>query len=99
MRFRHRLVSAAVAAGAGVLLAWVAQAQQEPPVSEPFTQPEFVESPCPWSDRVRGARIDCGYLSVPEDRAKPGGNVIRIAAARLRGSVPSPHPDPVIYLT
>ena len=96
---RRRPVSAAVPAGAGLLLlAWVAQAQQEPPGSEPFTRPEFVESPCPWGDRAHGAHIDCGYLSVLEDRATPGGNVIRLAVSRLRGSVPSPHPDPVIYL-
>ena len=96
---RRRPVSAAVPAGAGLLLlAWVAHAQQEPPGSGPFIRPEFVESPCPWGDRAHGAHIDCGYLSVLEDRAKPGGNVIRLAVSRLRGSVPSPHPDPVIYL-
>ena len=98
MSFRRKLVSAAVPAGAGLLLAWVAQAQQEPPGPKSFTRPEFVESPCPWSDRAHGAHIDCGYLSVLEDRARPGGNVIRLAVSRLRGSVPSPHPDPVIYL-
>ena len=99
MSYRLRLVRAAVPAGAAlVLLAWAAQAQQEPLTAKPFTQPEFVESPCPWPDRAHGAYIDCGYLSVPEDRAKPGGNVIRLAVARLRGSVPSPYPDPVIYL-
>ena len=111
MTRRHRFVSVAVAAGAG-LLAWVAQAQREPPGPEPFARPEFVEIPCthgflvPWSsepghpiaDRVRGAHVECGYLSVLEDRAKPGGNVIRLALVRLRGSVPPRHPDPVIYL-
>lgn len=88
-----------MAAGAVLfLLAWVAHAQQEPPGSEPFTRPEFVESPCSWGDRAHGAHTDCGYLSVLEDRARPDGPVIRLAVARLRGSVPSPHPDPVIYL-
>jgi pimeloyl-ACP methyl ester carboxylesterase len=96
---RRRLAGATGPAGAALLLvAWMAQAQQEPGTAEPFTQPEFVESPCPWPDRAHGAQIDCGYLSVPEDRAKPGGNVIRLAVARLRGSVRSRHPDPVIYL-
>ena len=97
MTCRRRL--ARVAVPAAVLLAWVAQAQQEPLTAKPFTQPEFVEAECPmWPGRARGVHVDCGYLSVPEDRAKPGGNVIRLAVARLRGSVPSPHPDPVIYL-
>ena len=97
MTCRRRL--ARVAVPAAVLLAWVAQAQQEPLTAKPFTQPEFVEAECPmWPGRARGVHVDCGYLSVPEDRAKPDGNVIRLAVARLRGSVPSPHPDPVIYL-
>ncbi len=88
-----------MAGGAALfLLAWVAQAQQEPLAPKPIIPPEFVESPCPGGDRAHGAHIDCGYLSVFEDRAKPGGNVIRLAVSRLRGSVPSPHPDPVIYL-
>ena len=82
MSFRRKLVSAAVPAGAALLLlVWVAQAQQEPLGPTPFTQPEFVESACPWPDRAHGANIDCGYLSVLEDRANPGGNVIRLAVA------------------
>ena len=82
-----------------VLVAAAAQAQQEPPAAAAFTQPELVETDCStWFGRTRGAHVDCGYLSVLEDRARPDGNVIRLAVARLRGSVPSPRPDPVIYL-
>ena len=97
---RRRLARVAVPAVAALmLLAWVAQAQQVPSPAKPFTQPEFVEADCPmWFDRPRGVRVDCGYVSVLEDRVKPDGNVIRLAVARLRGSSPSPHPDPVIYL-
>ena len=97
---RGCLGRAAVPAGAALLLlAAVAQAQQEPLTATPFTQPEFVEADCStWFGRTRGARVDCGYLSVLEDRARPDGNVIRLAVARLRRSVPSPRPDPVIYL-
>ena len=97
---RRRLAGVAVPAVAALmLLAWVAQAQQVPSPAKPFTQPEFVEADCPmWFDRPRGVRVDCGYVSVLEDRVKPDGNVIRLAVARLRGSTPSPHPDPVIYL-
>ena len=97
---RGRLGRAAVPAGAAlILLAAVAQAQQEPLTATPFTQPDFVEADCStWFGRTRGAHVDCGYLSVLEDRARPDGNVIRLAVARLRGSVPSPQSDPVIYL-
>lgn len=82
-----------------VLVAAAAQAQQEPPPATPFTQPEFVATDCSaWFSRTRGAQVDCGFLTVLEDRAKPDGYVIKLAVARLRGSVPSPRPDPVIYL-
>ncbi len=96
---RRRPVSAALAAGVAlVLLAWVGHAQ-EPPSSTPFTEPEFVEADCPmWFDRPHGLHVDCGYVAVLEDRGRTDGNVIRLAVARLRASVPSPRPDPVIYL-
>ena len=81
-----------------LLLGWMGHAQ-EPPSSTPFSGPEFVEADCPmWFDRPRGVHVDCGYVSVLEDRGTPDGNVIRLAVSRLRGSSPSPNPDPVIYL-
>ena len=97
---RGRLGRAAVPAVAAlVLLAAAAPAQQQPLRATPFTRPEFVETQCQmWPGRARGVHVDCGYVTVLEDRAKPDGNVIRLAVARLRGSVPSPRPDPVIYL-
>ena len=97
---RGRLGSTAVPAGAAlILLTWAAQAQQEPLPAEPFVGPEFVEFDCRESfGRARGLHVDCAYLSVLEDRAKPDGNVIRLAVARLRGSASSRRSDPVIYL-
>ena len=99
MIHRRRLVSATVTAGASlVLLAWTGHAQ-EPLSSTPFTAPEFVKADCPMRfDHPRGLHVDCGYVSVLEDRGWPDGNVIRLAVARLRASVSSSHPDPVIYL-
>ena len=40
--------------------------------------------------------VDCGYLVVPEDRAKPDGNQVRIATAILRHPGGNPEPDPII---
>ena len=99
MSHRSRLVNAAAPVGAALLLlAWAAQAQQEPLTAGLATQTEFVETDClKWVGRPRGVHVDCGYVSVPEDRSKPDGSVIRLAVARLRASVPAPHPDPVIY--
>ena len=90
--------AAALAGSALLLLAWVAHTQQDPLTAKPFTQPEFVEAECPmWPGRERGVHVECGYVSVLEDRGTPGG-VIRLAVARVRGSRRSPNPDPVVYL-
>ena len=87
------------AVAALALLTWTGQTQ-EPPTAKPATLSEFVDADCPMSfDRVRSVHVDCGYVSVLEDRSKPDGNVIRLAVARLRGSSPPLRPDPVIYLT
>ncbi len=96
---RRRLARVAVPAVAALmLLGWMGHAQ-EPPSSTPFSGPEFVEADCPmWFDRPRGVHVDCGYVSVLEDRGTPDGNVIKLAVSRLRGLSPSPNPDPVIYL-
>ena len=96
---RGRRGRAAVPAAAALILLAAAAPAQQPLPATPFTQPEFVEADCPMSyGQARGAHLDCGYVTVLEDRARPDGNVIRLAVARLRGSVPSPRPDPVIYL-
>ena len=72
---------------------------QDAAAPKPFVQPEFVEADCPmWFAQSRYVQVDCGYVSVLEDRSRPEGTVIKLAVARLRGSVPSPNPDPVIYL-
>ena len=174
MGYRRKLVSAALLAGAGLLLlAWVAR------LSRSLSDQRLSLSPSSSNPRVRGPTghtARTSNLSVPEDRAKPGGRdpacggpaarigplsasrsgestawcrertgspsgrsgtssswtsgalaapsrlecpvaearsgsgrsaagrwsrhrcEIRLAVARLRGSVRSRHPDPVIYL-
>jgi pimeloyl-ACP methyl ester carboxylesterase len=46
-----------------------------------------------------GAAFSCGYLTVPENRARPDGPTIRIAVARIPAASPSPRPDPIVWLT
>ena len=43
-------------------------------------------------------RIECGFLSVPEDRGQPGGPLIKLHVAIVRSSSPQPASDPVVYL-
>ena len=42
--------------------------------------------------------MDCGYLVVPESRAKPDGREVRLALAIVRSTAAQPAPDPVVYL-
>ncbi|ODU05615.1 MAG: hypothetical protein ABS81_07175 [Pseudonocardia sp. SCN 72-86] len=46
-----------------------------------------------------GAGVECGYLTVPEDRSKKDGKTIRLAVARAKATAPDPKPDPLVYLS
>ncbi|GAA4678029.1 alpha/beta fold hydrolase [Pseudonocardia yuanmonensis] len=46
-----------------------------------------------------GAGMECGYLTVPENRAEPDGRTVRLAVARARATALAPRPDPLVYLT
>jgi pimeloyl-ACP methyl ester carboxylesterase len=43
--------------------------------------------------------VQCGYLTVPENRAKPGGRKIRIFVTRAPAISATPKPDPIVYLS
>jgi pimeloyl-ACP methyl ester carboxylesterase len=64
----------------------------------------FESAPCPWPNYPGhpeldlGSEFSCGFLSVPESRANPGGRKIKIAVARARAQSPSPRADPLVYL-
>ncbi|GAA1835560.1 alpha/beta fold hydrolase [Pseudonocardia ailaonensis] len=45
-----------------------------------------------------GAGVECGYLTVPENRDRPDGRTVRLAVARARATSPHPAPDPLVYL-
>lgn len=58
----------------------------------------FESAPCP---TTYGALKDtrCGFLVVPEDRAHPTARTLRLAVALVRSASPTPHPDPIVFLT
>src|SRR5688500_18467781 len=58
--------------------------------------PSLTLSPCEWGDA--GGRIECGTLTVLEDRARPDGRSIEIflVVARATGTVAG---DPVFFFT
>lgn len=67
------------------------------PIPEgPGYTPTFRKAECPIS--VIGKPMECGFLTVPENRAKPQGKSVRLAVAIIRSSARTPRPDPIIYL-
>src|SRR5579859_3226873 len=57
----------------------------------------FVPGPCP-PTLPHGVKADCGYLVVPENRARPDGRKLRLAVAIVPAQSPGPHGDPIVFL-
>lgn len=71
------------------------------PDAAPEGMPRFEPGACPFrlaSGQVEGKTVDCGFVVVPEQHAKPDGPTIRLAVARFHSTKPDPAPDPVIFL-
>jgi pimeloyl-ACP methyl ester carboxylesterase len=56
----------------------------------------FTKANCPFPT---SPQVECGYLTVPENRANPQSRPINLAVALLKSSNPNPPPDPLIYLS
>jgi len=78
------------------------------PTAEPATAPTpepaaaFVSAPCPMqlpAGQVEGDTVECGYLVVPEDRAEPDTNEIRLAVAIFHPPGGATEADPIVYLS
>ena len=70
--------------------AWPAATPTPPSVTH------FDESDCPVDVPAR-LTVRCGYLTVPENRARPDRE-IRLAVAVISSTSDSPAPDPLVYL-
>ncbi|WP_314246882.1 alpha/beta fold hydrolase [Streptomyces kutzneri] len=61
----------------------------------------FVPGPCPRTpepiEALATAR--CGFLEVPENRARPGGRTIRLAVAVIPAASAKPAEDPVVFMS
>ena len=71
-------------------LAGVAMAQDSVPL--------FERAPCPFEEAVPDA-VECGWLTVPENRSESGGRNLRLAVAVTKARGDSPRPDPLVFLT
>ncbi|WP_162795782.1 alpha/beta fold hydrolase [Nonomuraea lactucae] len=98
---RGRIRAVACLAVAVLLAAGAAGCQNEEP--KPAGRTGYAPAPCPAPNvsgvSALGPEFSCGYLTVPENRAKPGGRTIKIAVARLKAAAARPRPDPVVWLT
>ncbi len=57
----------------------------------------FEKTDC-WFKAPTGRDVECGWLTVPEDHAKPDGSTIKLAVARFKSDAATPLPDPIVYL-
>lgn len=67
------------------------------PSAAPTGVPRFEKEDC-WFKEPASAEVECGYLIVPEDHAKPDGPTLKLAVARFRSDSGNPEPDPIVYL-
>ena len=61
----------------------------------------FEPSACPFRvppGQLEGQTVECGFLSVPENRTSPNGRSIRLAVAIFRDQSGTTQPDPIVYL-
>jgi pimeloyl-ACP methyl ester carboxylesterase len=73
------------------------QSTGSPATPTPAGNKNFEKTDC-WFKAPLGRDVECGWLTVPEDHAKPDGKTIKLAVARFKSDAANPEPDPVIYL-
>jgi pimeloyl-ACP methyl ester carboxylesterase len=73
------------------------------PVSSPVADSSgayFTQSPCLFErpQTISPNELECGYVTVPEDPARPDGRKIQLAIARFRSRATAPR-EPLLYLS
>ncbi|WP_190157919.1 alpha/beta fold hydrolase [Streptomyces litmocidini] len=70
----------------------------QPSAARTLPTSRFVPASCPTTyGELKDTR--CGFLVVPENRARPSSRTLRLAVARVRSSSPRPHADPIVFFT
>jgi pimeloyl-ACP methyl ester carboxylesterase len=59
---------------------------------------EITLKECPLSSTTIEDNMDCGYLTVLENRDNPNSRRIKLAYLVLKATSPNPKPDPIVYL-
>ena len=60
--------------------------------------PTFEQAPCP-AGVPNDARVECGVLTVPENRDQPKRAQVQLPIAIVRSQAAEKVPDPIVYLT
>jgi pimeloyl-ACP methyl ester carboxylesterase len=68
-----------------------------PATAIPTYTPAFEPTPCSFQQPTQ-ARVDCGFVVVPEDRSGDLSDTIRLAVAIYHSTSSAPKPDPIVYL-
>ena len=69
-----------------------------PSPTAPAYRAEFEPARCDFAV-PQGYAPECGYLSVPQDRARPEAGRVRLHVAVFRSRAADPAPDPLVYLS
>lgn len=66
--------------------------------TRPAYTPVFAKGDCP-TGVPKDTRVECGTLTVPENRSVANGRAVVLPVAIVHTADPSPAPDPVLYLS
>lgn len=86
---------------AALLLSACQPIQSSAPSAEPAQPkgytPIYEPAECNY-EVPEGDQIECGYLTVPEDRSQPDGRLIRLYVVNFKSKSENPAPDPLVVL-
>ena len=101
---RAAAIAATILVGAAVASCTTSPASSPTTSSSTGATATFADTPC-WNPNYPGVpQLDlgpefrCGYLTVPENRSKPGGKTIKVAVAIAKAVSATPQKDPLLYL-
>lgn len=99
--FRRLLILIALAALLSGCSLNIFSSRPAPTVTLPPTSAAFSPATCPFKlgpGIVDGQQVNCGYLTVPEDRSHPGSPNIKLAVAIFKSPLKPSDPAPILYL-
>ena len=94
MRLNRIAVALLTVAALGITLFGPGSADRAAGTSAPSFQP----TACPEGVFPADRDVDCGFIRVPEDRTRPNGTRINVAAAVVHATAARPAPDPIVFL-